>query len=58
MAEEEKAASSFSEGGEGEKQKDAKRERRRQKITIELFETEKTYLHHMELVNKVRKHIY
>ncbi|OWF53014.1 Rho guanine nucleotide exchange factor 39 [Mizuhopecten yessoensis] len=30
----------------------AKRERRRQKITIELFESEKTYLSHLDLVNK------
>lgn len=34
-------------------QEAAKRERRRRKIVKELFETEKTYLHHLELVNKV-----
>ncbi|XP_069133251.1 rho guanine nucleotide exchange factor 39-like [Argopecten irradians] len=53
IAEEENA--SFNSGNaEGDKlmQAAAKRERRRQKITIELFESEKTYLSHLELVNK------
>ena len=31
----------------------ARRERKRRKVVKELFETEKTYLHHLELVNKV-----
>lgn len=30
-----------------------RRDRRRAKITQELFETEKTYLNHLELINKV-----
>lgn len=30
-----------------------KREKRRKKVIRELFETEKTYLNHLELVNKV-----
>ncbi|KAH9519224.1 putative protein tag-52 [Bulinus truncatus] len=30
----------------------ARRERRRRKVTKELFETEKTYLHHLDLINK------
>ncbi|XP_033752641.1 rho guanine nucleotide exchange factor 39-like [Pecten maximus] len=51
----EKENASFNSGtGENDKlmQAAAKRERRRQKITIELFESEKTYLSHLELVNK------
>ena len=31
-----------------------KKEKRRKKVTKELFETEKTYLNHLELVNKVQ----
>ena len=35
-------------------QESARRERRRRKVIKELFETEKTYLQHLELVYKVR----
>lgn len=34
-------------------QAEARRERKRAKITQEMFETEKTYLNHLELINKV-----
>ena len=34
--------------------KEQKKEKRRKKVTKELFETEKTYLNHLDLVNKVQ----
>ena len=40
--------------GKGRAEENAKRDRRRKKIIKELFETEKTYLSHLEIVQKVR----
>ena len=44
----------------GEEELVARRERRRKNIVDELFETEKTYLHHLEVTHKVgiRDHEY
>lgn len=56
IAEEELAELSQYSNGDPEMEKahaEARRDRRRTKITQEMFETEKTYLNHLELVNKV-----
>lgn len=56
IAEEELAELSQYSNGDPEAEKaqaEARRDRRRTKITQEMFETEKTYLNHLELVNKV-----
>lgn len=58
IAEEELAELSQYSNGDPEMEKaqaEARRDRRRTKITQEMFETEKTYLNHLELVNKVIK---
>lgn len=55
IAEEELAELSQYSNGDPEMEKvhaEARRDRRRTKITQEMFETEKTYLNHLELVNK------
>lgn len=56
IAEEELAELSQYSNGDPEMEKaqaEARRDRRRTKITQEMFETEKTYLNHLELVYKV-----
>ncbi|KAK3103494.1 hypothetical protein FSP39_019615 [Pinctada imbricata] len=55
IAEEELAELSHCSNGDPEVEKlqqEAKRDKRRKKITQELFETETTYLQHLELINK------
>lgn len=45
--------SEIAQQNEDESVSEEKREKRRKKVIKELFETEKTYLNHLELVNKV-----